>query len=42
MIIVSECKKQVPIVEKGIFGGDMKVSLLKDGPFTVILDSNEL
>lgn len=40
--IVSECKKQVPIVEKGIFGADMKVSLLNDGPFTVILDSNEL
>lgn len=40
--IVSECKKQVPIVEKGIFGADMKVNLLNDGPFTVILDSNEL
>lgn len=40
--IVLECKKQVPIVEKGIFGADMKVSLLNDGPFTVILDSNEL
>lgn len=40
--IVSECKKQIPIVEKGIFGADMKVSLLNDGPFTVILDSTEL
>ena len=40
--IVSECKKQISIVEKGIFGADMKVKLLNDGPFTVILDSNEL
>ena len=40
--IVSECRKQVAVVEKGIFGADMKVSLLNDGPFTVILDSNEL
>ena len=29
-------------VEKGIFGADMKVSLLNDGPVTIILDSNEL
>lgn len=40
--IVSECKKVVPIVEKGIFGADMKVSLLNDGPFTIILDSDEM
>ncbi|MBR2499573.1 MAG: D-aminoacyl-tRNA deacylase, partial [Clostridia bacterium] len=26
----------------GIFGADMKVSLTNDGPFTVILDSNEI
>lgn len=36
--IISECKKQVPVVEKGIFGADMKVELLNDGPFTIILD----
>lgn len=40
--ILSECKKQVTIVEKGIFGADMKVSLVNDGPFTIILDSEEL
>lgn len=40
--IISECKKEVPTVEKGIFGADMKVSLTNDGPFTIILDSNEL
>ena len=34
-----ECKKLVPTVEKGIFGADMKVELLNDSPFTVILDN---
>lgn len=29
-------------VEKGIFGADMKVSLLNDGPVTIILDTEEL
>lgn len=28
--------------EHGSFGADMKVSLLNDGPFTVILDSKEI
>jgi len=28
-------------VEKGVFGGDMKVSLINDGPITIILDSKE-
>ena len=28
-------------VEKGVFGGDMKVSLTNDGPITIILDSKE-
>lgn len=40
--IVQKCKMEIPVVEKGVFGGDMKVSLLNDGPFTVILDSDEL
>ena len=29
-------------VQRGIFGADMKLSLLNDGPFTIILDSDEL
>ncbi len=29
-------------VKRGIFGADMKVELLNDGPFTVMLDSREL
>lgn len=32
------CKQKVPVVENGIFGADMKVSLTNDGPFTVILE----
>ena len=40
--IITECKKQISIVEQGMFGADMKVSLENDGPFTVILDSAEI
>ena len=40
--IVEQCKLQIPVVETGEFGADMKVSLLNDGPFTIILDSDEL
>ncbi len=36
------CKKSVPVVESGIFGADMKVELCNDGPFTIILDSDEI
>ena len=32
------CKREIPVVEKGVFGGDMKLSLLNDGPFTIILE----
>lgn len=37
--IIDECKKSIPVVETGSFGADMKVSLVNDGPFTIILDS---
>lgn len=40
--IIDECKKTVPVVASGIFGADMKVSLINDGPFTIILDSAEI
>lgn len=36
--IIGECKKSVPVVERGSFGADMKVSLTNDGPFTIILE----
>ncbi len=35
---ISICKEKVRKVESGIFGADMKVSLLNDGPFTIILE----
>lgn len=40
--IIAACKKEIPVVETGKFGADMKVSLLNDGPFTIILDSDEI
>ena len=35
-------EQSVPSVKRGVFGADMQVELLNDGPFTVILDSEEL
>ena len=40
--IIEECKKVIPVVERGNFGADMKVSLLNDGPFTIVLDSEQI
>ena len=40
--IINKCKEEISIVEQGEFGADMQVSLLNDGPVTIILDSNEL
>ena len=36
----SECEKSGIHVERGIFGADMKVSLLNDGPVTIIMEKN--
>ena len=33
-----ECEKNDIKVEKGIFGADMKVSLINDGPVTIIIE----
>ena len=40
--ILQRCRTQVPIVECGEFGADMKVELVNDGPFTIVLDSDQL
>ena len=40
--IIQKCKEQVSVVETGSFVADMKVFLINDGPFTVILDSEQL
>ena len=36
---ISECKKQISVVQTGKFGADMKVELLNDGPVTIIMES---
>ena len=40
--IIKKCRESVERVETGRFGADMKVSLLNDGPFTIVLDSEKL
>lgn len=40
--IISECRKSVPEVQTGRFGAVMEVSLVNDGPFTILLDSEKL
>ncbi len=39
---MKRCQTHVQTVEHGQFGADMKVELLNDGPFTLMLDSKEL
>ena len=40
--IIAECRKSIPNVQKGVFGAHMEVSLINDGPFTIVLDSAEI
>ena len=40
--IIEECRKECGNVQCGIFGAHMKIELVNDGPFTVVLDSEEL
>ena len=40
--IIEEAAKRFPVVQHGSFGADMKVSLINDGPFTVLLDEHIL
>lgn len=40
--IINQCKLQIPVVQTGIFGADMRITLTNDGPFTIVLDSEEL
>ena len=37
-----ELRKNNLIVKEGIFGADMKINLVNDGPYTLVLDSKEL
>ena len=36
------CREHVAVVERGQFGANMKVELVNDGPFTLMLDTQEL
>lgn len=36
--VIEVCKREVPVVETGRFGADMQVSLVNDGPFTIVLE----
>ena len=40
--IIEKCRESVDEVQTGEFGADMKVQLLNDGPFTILMDSDQL
>ncbi len=40
--IIKRCEELFRNTEKGVFGTDMKISLVNDGPFTLVLDSKEI
>ncbi|UWP59420.1 D-aminoacyl-tRNA deacylase [Ruminococcus gauvreauii] len=40
--MIRKAKESVSVVESGSFGADMKVSLVNDGPFTIVLDESTL
>ncbi len=40
--ILGKCGESGVPVAHGVFGADMKVSLINDGPFTILLDSETL
>ena len=40
--IITLCKKECSVVQQGKFGAEMKVSLVNDGPFTIVLNSEEI
>ena len=40
--IIEKCRESVEEVQTGEFGADMKVQLLNDGPFPILLDSDQL
>lgn len=39
---LSQCEAKLGKVEHGEFGADMKVSLVNDGPFTIVLDDETI
>ena len=41
-LFLAQCRAVVPHVDCGVFGAHMDVDLRNDGPFTVMLDTDEL
>lgn len=40
--IIEKCSQELPSVAHGKFGANMEVSLVNQGPFTIVLDSHEI
>lgn len=40
--MIQKCRESGVKTETGIFGADMQVSLVNDGPFTILYDSDEM
>ncbi len=40
--MLDELRKTFPDIQHGEFGADMKIALINDGPFTIVLDSDDI
>lgn len=40
--ILKKCSEEVSCVASGVFGEHMDISLMNSGPFTIVLDSDEI
>lgn len=40
--VIRKCNEEIPVVAHGSFGAHMEVSLINNGPFTIVLDSDEI
>ena len=40
--MLEKARTLIPVIRGGVFGADMKISLINDGPFTILLDENTL
>ena len=40
--ILEKCRVEFPETQQGEFGANMQIILINDGPFTIVLDSDEI
>jgi len=40
--IINECAKEIEVVQSGVFGASMQITLVNEGPYTILLDSDEI